>query len=88
MGELPTLNVLRTPAKSYSSSCEINFKKLSKRFFLSSLLLYYEYRPPKPATQVASSKTHLERHFYPASREESGGLFVAQYCLGSASPGF
>ncbi|KPW25036.1 Polysaccharide deacetylase protein [Pseudomonas cannabina] len=77
-----------TSAKSYSSSCEINFKKVSKSFFLSSLLLYYEYRPPKPATQVASSKTHLERHFYPASREESGGLFVAQYCRGSASPGF
>ncbi|RML94563.1 hypothetical protein, partial [Pseudomonas savastanoi] len=66
VGGLPTLNVLCTSAKLYSSGCEINFKKLSKSFFLSSLLLYYEYRPPKPATQVASSKTHLERHFSPA----------------------
>jgi hypothetical protein len=59
---LPTLNVLSQAAKGYSSYCEINFKKVSKSFFLSWVLRYYHNRPPNPATQVASHRLHLE-HF-------------------------
>jgi hypothetical protein len=63
-GGLPTVSALTQVAKGYSSYCEINFKKVSKSFFLSWVLRYYHYRPPKPATQVASPQTHLE-HFSP-----------------------
>lgn len=37
-------------------------KKRKKSFFLSHNLEYYEDRQPKPATQVASSKTHRAGH--------------------------
>lgn len=56
-GGLPTLTVQGQRAKGYSSLCKINLKKASKCFFLSQVLEYYEVRPPKPATQVASPKT-------------------------------
>ena len=35
------VNVPAPTAKRYSSYCEISFKKLSKCFFLSSVLRYY-----------------------------------------------
>jgi hypothetical protein len=58
-GGLPTLAGSGQSAKGFSSLCKINLKKPSKYFFMSSVLEYYEDRPPKPATQVASSKTRL-----------------------------